>query len=56
MLYTKESKECVSLHASMWGSCACENTQVHVYMASASRRRLLSCVLVCMLTGISDGC
>lgn len=44
------------LHARTWGSRTRENTQVHVYMASISRRRLLSCVLVCMLTGISDGC
>lgn len=63
MLCTKECEVCATtcVHtdtlAQAQGSCTHEmHTQVHIYTVHISQRRLMSCVLVCMLTGISDGC
>lgn len=62
MLCTKECEVCIVAHTRADTQArggrvyAKTHTQVRIYTARISRRRLMSCVLVCMLTGISDGC
>lgn len=66
MLCTKEREVRIVTHTRT-GAQACvgrvhmetharTHTQVHIYTTRMCQRRLMSCVLACMLTGISDGC